>query len=155
MSTDLALPNRLDALSKLLLCIRPCDIEDIHSKCRNDSEVIGELVRLLNEAEVEDPEQLLEDCGFFKEDEPAERTPSEDPELLATVADVLSIGCGKQLPDRGNLVVHCDKVYRCSDCQTKLEGIGYVRLLTIIESQSRKLEILLGIKKALNSRLQT
>ncbi len=78
----------------------------------------------------------------------------EDPELVATVANVLSIGCGKQLPGRGSLVIHCDRVYRCEQCQTKLEGIGHVRLLNIIDALNARNRMLMGIVKGLNSHLQ-
>lgn len=81
---------------------------------------------------------------------------SDEPEILATIEHVLSVGCGKvtQFGHSGHIkiVEKCNRVHRCPECQRRFANIDKVQLLNLIEQLSNRNKRLLELLQQANQK---
>ncbi len=72
MSTNLALLEKLDAFRELFEIVTKADIASLREHCEDEDDVAGSLVGILYDAEIDNPEWLLERCGILHDADDAE-----------------------------------------------------------------------------------
>lgn len=69
MVSNISLIERLVSLKKLFEYVTESDLSSLRQHCLDDGDVVGALIGLLYDAEVDDPEELLEQCGILEGDD--------------------------------------------------------------------------------------